>query len=104
MSDQAMNAPMAPTAPNARFNTPVVRYSTTFPTPDRLYTPPRARPTTMNGWKSCQLGTRYVPPQTERCRLLAGLDPADLCDRRVDVGDGEAPLLLDHLAVLRNDG
>src|SRR5690348_3903970 len=94
MSDQAMNAPMAPTAPNARLSTPVVRYSTTIPTPDRLYTPPRARPVTMNGWKSRQEGTQYLP---------RGLGLADLRDRRVDVGDGEAPLLLDHLPVLRYD-
>src|SRR5262245_29966525 len=99
MSDQAMNAPIAPTAPNARFSTPVVRNSTTIPTPDRLYTPPRARPETMNGWKFCQSGTRYVPP-----RLPAGLDLPNLGDRRVHVGDGEASLLLDHLAVLRYDG
>ena len=52
-----MNAPIAPTAPNARFRTPVARYRTTVPTPDRAYTPPRARPVTMNGLKSSQLGT-----------------------------------------------
>ena len=40
---------MAPTAPNARFSTPVVRYSTTIPTPERAYTPPSANPVTMNG-------------------------------------------------------
>ena len=29
-----------------------------MPTPDRAYTPPRARPVTMNGLKSSQLGSR----------------------------------------------
>src|SRR3954463_9157764 len=44
----------------------------------------------MKGWKSCQLG-----------KWLARLELADLRDRRVDVGDREAVLELDHLAVLR---
>src|SRR3954468_4228582 len=44
---QAMSAPIAPTAPNARLRTPVVRYSTTRPTPERAYTPPRASPVAM---------------------------------------------------------
>src|SRR5262245_39415571 len=65
-----------------------------MPTPDREYTPPRARPETMNGWKFCQSGT-YLP---------ARLDLADLWCRRVHIGDVETPLLLDHLAVLRHDG
>ena len=33
--EYAMKAPIAPTAPNARLSTPVARYSTTSPTPDR---------------------------------------------------------------------
>ena len=47
MMEYAMKAPIAPTAPNARLSTPVARYSTTSPTPDRAYSPPRARPVTM---------------------------------------------------------
>ncbi len=35
MMEYAMKAPIAPTAPNARLSTPVARYSTTSPTPDR---------------------------------------------------------------------
>src|ERR1700751_2698361 len=54
--DHAVSAPAAPTAPKARYSTPVPRYSTTSPTPDRAYTPPRARPLTMNGSKSDQGG------------------------------------------------
>ena len=41
---QAIRAPIAPTAPKARFRTPVARYRTTMPTPDRAYTPPRDKP------------------------------------------------------------
>src|SRR6516165_470985 len=51
-----MNAPIAPTAPKARYSTPVARYKTTSPTPDRAYTPPRARPLTRNCSSSDQLG------------------------------------------------
>src|ERR1700754_152964 len=85
-----MNAPIAPIAPEARLSTPVARESTTSPTPDREYTPPRPRPATMKGWKSCQLGTA----------LLLALEGPHLLDRGVDVGDLEAVLELDHLAVL----
>src|SRR6516162_10994258 len=53
---KAMNAPIAPTAPKARYSTPVARYRTTSPTPDRAYTPPRARPLTRNCSSSDQLG------------------------------------------------
>src|SRR5271156_3089307 len=54
--DQAVSAPSAPTAPKARYSTPVARYRTTSPTPDRAYTPPRARPLTRNWDSSDQLG------------------------------------------------
>src|SRR5579875_1443896 len=63
ISDHAISAPIAPTAPKARYTTPVARYRTTMPTPESAYTPPSASPETMNGWKSCQLGilaTRYI--------------------------------------------
>ena len=36
------------------FSTPVARYSTTSPTPESAYTPPNARPITMNGLTNCQ--------------------------------------------------
>src|SRR6202043_4167246 len=74
--DQAISAPMAPTAPKARYSTPVARYSTTSPTPDRAYTPPRARPLTMNGSKSDQGGMSYeagasaaVPARLRYCAI-----------------------------------
>src|SRR5712691_5899438 len=52
ISDHAISEPRAPTAPYARLSTPVARYSTTSPTPDRANTPPRARPRTRNGLRS----------------------------------------------------
>src|SRR6516165_6202153 len=55
-----MNAPIAPTAPKARYSTPVARYRTTSPTPDRAYTPPKARPLTRNCSSSDQLGISLV--------------------------------------------
>src|SRR6266487_6233736 len=57
-------------APNARYTTPVARYRTTSPTPESAYTPPRARPLTMNGWKSCQLGIVGYRPSSR------AIDPA----------------------------
>ena len=39
-------------APNARFSTPVARYSTTRPTPESAYTPPNASPITMKGLRN----------------------------------------------------
>src|SRR6516164_2307725 len=56
----ARNAPSAPTAPKARYSTPVARYRTTSPTPDRAYTPPRARPLTRNCSSSAQLGISVI--------------------------------------------
>src|SRR5919112_3802428 len=100
-----MSAPIAPIAPNARLSTPVVRYSTTSPTPERAYTPPRARPVAMNGRNSSQLGIGFPG-----CSLLADqarvlrFDLLDPLDVRVDVGDLEAAFLLNHHAVLRGGG
>src|SRR5271170_131054 len=84
--DHAVSAPIAPTAPKARYSTPVARYSTTSPTPDRAYTPPRARPLTMNGSKSDQggidlLGIFYevgaaaaVPARPRYCAICGSID------------------------------
>ncbi len=44
MNDQAMWAPMAPIAPNAKLTTPVVWYRTTSPVPVTAYMAPKARP------------------------------------------------------------
>src|SRR5215467_2289777 len=60
--DHAVSAPIAPTAPKARYSTPVARYRTTSPTPDRAYTPPRARPLTRNCESSDQLGIYLLSP------------------------------------------
>src|SRR5215469_6765512 len=57
----ARNAPSAPTAPKARYTTPVARYRTTSPTPDRAYTPPRARPLIRYCSSADQLGITYPP-------------------------------------------
>src|SRR5271170_4485570 len=82
--DHAVSAPIAPTAPKARYSTPVARYSTTSPTPDRAYTPPRARPLTMNGSKSDQGGIFYevgasaaVPATPRYCAICGSTD--DIC-------------------------
>src|ERR1700730_7626997 len=105
--DQAITAPTAQTAPKARYSTPVARYSTTSPTPDRAYTPPRARPLTMNGSKSCQAGISgaWGPgwrPGSWRVRRRAGHAPV-LRDLRVDRRDRRAALRRGHLAVVRRD-
>src|SRR6516162_7496502 len=77
---KAMNAPIAPTAPKARYSTPVARYRTTSPTPDRAYTPPRARPLTRNCSSSDQLGNSVI--------------------RHVDVGSaGAVPAWLRYCAI-----
>src|SRR5580700_5820803 len=98
--DHAVSAPIAPTAPKARYSTPVARYSTTSPTPDRAYTPPRARPLTINGSKSDQGG--IFLRGRGHCRG-AGL-AAVLRDLRVDRGDLGAALGRHHLSVVRRDG
>src|ERR1700685_584792 len=99
--DQAISAPMAPTAPKARYSTPVARYSTTSPTLDRAYTPPRARPLTMNGSKSDQGGIDLLGGR-RGCRGAG--HAAVLRDLRVDRGDLCAALGGDHLPVVRRDG
>src|SRR5712691_12333078 len=80
ISDHAISEPRAPTAPYARLSTPVARYSTTSPTPDRANTPPRARPRTRNGLRSGKrtrlhsgLSTRAdtAPGPTAAARLLS---------------------------------
>src|ERR1700730_5109313 len=96
--DQAITAPTAQTAPKARYSTPVARYSTTSPTPDRAYTPPRARPLTMNGSKSDQGGIDLLGGR--RGRRSAGR-AAVLRDLRVDRRDLRAALGRYHLAVIR---
>jgi len=75
-SQYAIRAPAAPIAPNARFSTPVARYSTTSPTPESAYTPPNARPITMKGLSSCQstpntLSARTSAIEAFRCRHLS---------------------------------
>src|SRR6516164_5377891 len=103
--DQAVSAPIAPTAPKARYSTPVARYSTTSPTPDRAYTPPRARPLMMNGSKSDQGG--ISEPTRSRAGRGVGCGPGGAPirrDLRVDRRDQRAALSRDHLAVLRRDG
>src|SRR5580693_5237187 len=99
--DQATSAPMAPTAPKARYSTPVARYSTTSPTPDRAYTPPRARPLTMNGSKSDQGGIDLLGGR-RGCRGAG--HAAVLRDLRVDRRDLGAALGRHHLPVVRCDG
>src|SRR5580698_3666104 len=99
--DHAVSAPIAPTAPKARYSTPVARYSTTSPTPDRAYTPPRARPLTMNGSKSDQGGIDLLGGR-RGCRGAG--HAAVLRDLRVDRGDLCAALGGDHLPVVRRDG
>src|SRR5207342_3828107 len=78
----AIRAPAAPTAPNARFSTPVALYSTTMPTPESAYTPPSARPSTMYGFRNSQstpntekattldIGNRGHPDQCRCCLVL----------------------------------
>ena len=78
-SDHAISAPIAPTAPKARYSTPVARYSTTSPTPDRAYTPPRARPLTMNGSKSDQLGIDPLRGRRRHAAVPATLRYAAIC-------------------------
>ncbi len=56
ISCQSSRAPIAPTAPNARFRTPVERYRTTMPTPDNAYTPPSDSPVIRNCSRSVVLG------------------------------------------------
>src|SRR4029077_13189087 len=99
-SDQAISAPIAPTAPKARYSTPVARYRTTSPTPDRAYTPPRARPLTINGSKSTQGGISD-PVRSSGSRRV-GRSPsraAVLRDLRVGRRDRGAALGRFHLAV-----
>src|SRR3954452_12888252 len=98
-----MKAPMAPTAPKARLRTPVVRQRTTTPTPSRAYTPPSARPVTMNGLKLSRGGIECCARPLLAVALCL-LDLPDLRDGGLGVGDGEALLLDDHLAVLRRGG
>src|SRR5580704_13580370 len=101
--DHAISAPTAPTAPKARYSTPVARYRTTSPTPDRAYTPPRARPLTMNGSKLSQGGITSAAPGSCWCvGRGAGRAPV-LRDLRVDRGDRRTALGRGHLAVLRRD-
>src|SRR5580693_6501944 len=111
--DHAVSAPIAPTAPKARYSTPVARYSTTSPTPDRAYTPPRARPLTMNGSKSDQggisgpsrpAGWRAARRHYSRREGRGAGHAAVLRDLRVDRRDLGAALGRHHLAVVRRDG
>src|SRR5580700_5768825 len=101
--DHAVSAPIAPTAPKARYSTPVARYSTTSPTPDRAYTPPRARPLTMNGSKSDQGGMLCFCLCGRGGRGGAGR-AAVLRDLRVDRRDRGAALRGHHLPVVWRDG
>src|SRR5690349_22243115 len=103
--EYAISAPIAPTAPKARYSTPVARYRTTSPTPDRAYTPPRARPLTMNGSKSAQGGISDPawPSGSRRVGGGAGHAPV-LRDLRVGRRDRRAALGRGHLAVVRRDG
>src|SRR5580765_7790316 len=110
-------------APNARFSTPVARYRTTSPTPESAYTPPNARPITMNGLMNCHSTPNTLNASTsviEACGhpdhrlllpcLLAAveldllLQGARLGDRLVDGRACEALLLHDYLALLVVDG
>src|SRR5690349_23014125 len=101
--EYAISAPIAPTAPKARYSTPVARYRTTSPTPDRAYTPPRARPLTMKGSKFSQGGITSAAPGSCWCvGRGAGRGPV-LRDLRVDRGDRRTALGRGHLAVLRRD-
>src|SRR5580693_4613171 len=103
--DQAVSAPSAPTAPKARYSTPVARYSTTSPTPDRAYTPPRARPLTMNGSKSDQGGIDLLGRLLRGRRGCRGAGQAAvLRDLRVDRRDLGAALGGHHLPVVRRYG
>src|SRR5271167_329754 len=105
--DHAVSAPIAPTAPKARYSTPVARYRTTSPTPDRAYTPPRARPLTMNGSKSCQDGIsstlRASRWQGSWGHRRGAGDAPVLRDLRVNRRDLRAALRRHHLAVVRRD-
>src|SRR5579863_8418119 len=85
VSDQAISAPMAPTAPKARYSTPVARYSTTSPTPDRAYTPPRARPLTINGSKSDQGGTNRPYDAGSSAAVPAALRYAAICGSTAEI-------------------
>src|SRR5580700_4946565 len=111
--DHAVSAPIAPTAPKARYSTPVARYSTTSPTPDRAYTPPRARPLTINGSKSDQggisgpsrpAGRRAARRHYSRRAGRGAGHAAVLRDLRIDRRDLRAALGRHHLAVVRRDG
>src|SRR4051812_49169272 len=57
----------------------------------------------MNGLKSSQLGIQIGFPERSSISSIAllRLDAANLLDRRIDVRDREAVLVLDHNAALR---
>src|ERR1700755_465679 len=116
-SCHAIRAPIAPTAPKARYSTPVARYRTTMPTPDRAYTPPRDRPVIRNCSRSVVLGidlfgrpNRGVVAAAyslagrrigRRRRARRGSVLGDLWIVR---GDVEASLGRHHLPVVRGRG
>src|SRR5215831_17430002 len=80
----ARKAPIAPTAPKARYSTPVARYRTTSPTPDRAYTPPRARPLTRNCESMDQLGIYLLSPVgTDEPAVRSTSGPAARCRPRI---------------------
>ncbi len=54
--DQAIRAPVAPTAPNARYTTPVARYRTTSPDPRQGIHPAQGEPAHDERLNSGQLG------------------------------------------------
>src|SRR5277367_4543469 len=104
MSCHAIRAPKAPTAPKARNNTPVARNNTTIPTPERAYTPPRARPVKMNGWKSCQVGNMIGSLDARGCSAAArARDAGRVLGGRVDPRGGGRGVVLRYLRVSRRD-
>ena len=58
------SSPCSSATLNAMFSTPVARYSTTSPTPESAYTPPNARPITMNGLRNSQSTPKTLSAST----------------------------------------